>query len=197
MSVYAEPGDAFAPAATQGGRGGTVGLVVLVLLTIGSLVFGSLSYLHWKDLRDANTARADAKAAAAEAIPAFTSFDYHHLDADIKRARQILTPCFGAQYAATLEQAVPQATQAQAVVTDVVEGAQVLDLKGSLAHVQVFFDQKASFGDGRPTKVTPYRVVVDMVKRKGTWQVNFLDLDDAGATGARPCENDGVTKTKS
>jgi hypothetical protein len=169
------------------GRAGSVALVVLVLLTVASVAFALFSWLHWRDLDQRQESRKDAKAAAAAAIPAFTSFDYTRMEADIARARTVMTPCFGKQYGETLAASIPTATQAKAVVTVQVQAAQTLTVRGSTAAVLVFFDQKAEFGDGRATKVTPYRVVLEMRKTKGRWLVNFLDLGDAGATGKRDC----------
>jgi hypothetical protein len=173
------------PAPPSKGRG--LLLVILALLAVAGLAFGAYEHQDWKRLDDHAMDRQHAKEAAAGAIPAFTSFDYRHLDADIARSKQVLTRCFGDQYTKILQTAVPQAEMAKAIVTDVVEGAQVLDLKGDLAHVQVFFEQKAEFGDGRPTKVMPYRVLLDMKKVDGSWKVNYLDLSDAGGTQKRPC----------
>jgi Mce-associated membrane protein len=178
------------PASRRGGR-----LLVLLALVTGLAVAGATyEGLRLRHLDGQESDRRAAKTAAQLAIGAFTTFDYRHIEADIARGKQVMTPCFGEVYGKNLQTAVPTATAAKAVVTDVVQGTQVITIKGARAQVLVFFDQKGEFGDGRPTKVTPYRVVVDMVRKGDRWLVNYLDLgeggsgiDASGKAAVKPC----------
>jgi Mce-associated membrane protein len=121
--------------------------------------------------------RRDVAKAAADNITAFSTFDYRSLPADEAKAKAVLTPGFGAKYAATFTTLEQTVTQRQATITVSEPLAQTLDLTGpDKATALVFFDQTGRYGDGGATKTTPYRLQMSLVRQNGRWLTDDLEF---------------------
>lgn len=174
---------------TQRERGpepaGWTRLVVLLLLPVLTLAaLAAAGYYGYQAHRDGliRDARAEAPAAAENALGSVLAYDYRHLGADEKRAARFLTDHYQRQkhFAATYrllargKDGKPgPAVTTRTVVTAHVLGSAVVDAAPGLARVLVFVNQ-TSTKDGKNPVVFQNRVVATMVRSGNAWLIDDL-----------------------
>lgn len=184
-----DTGDADAAAATgRAGRTRTRAAVavVAVLAVLASVAAGLFTYQHRHDAQ-VESARVQAAAAAQQALPALLSYDYRHMDSDLRAAVPFLTPGFAKTYTRNFHllsngrdgQPAP-VQQTKTVVQARVLGTAVMDAGTDQVHVLAFVDQTSRHRAGPSQQacspcVLQDRIQVTMVHRNDAWLVAGLN----------------------
>jgi Mce-associated membrane protein len=157
--------------------GGLLPVLALSLLAVLLLLTGYLGYQAREQSR-ADTARADALAAARDAARLLFSYDHTTLDEDFERGLAVTTGGFREEYERTTREVVrPVAEQYDAVVeADVVEAA-VVSADPDRVVTVAFVNQTTTSTRVEGPKIDQSRVRMSLRKVDGTWlvdQVNAL-----------------------
>lgn len=153
-----------------------VGLLpwALAVLAVALSVGAGLVVSHERSLQDSVDARPAVVAAASAAATAMLSYDYHHLDQDFGRARQLLTPAFRKDYDETTKAVKPTAQQYHAVVTASVSAGGVTWVRGDTARVLLFVNQTSTNDRRAQPRIDSSRVQVTLSEQGGRWLVSGL-----------------------
>jgi Mce-associated membrane protein len=155
-----------------------VAAAVLAVLTVIALVLAGWFGLQVRKDGAIADARSDAPAAAERASKAIFAYDYRHLDADEKRAKDFLTPSFAAKYQKNFDQLAKQkdgspglAVQSKTVLTASVLGSGVVDAEPDVVRVLVYVNQ-VSQKPGKDPQIFQNRVAMTMTKDGNRWLVD-------------------------
>ena len=176
--VEARPAPAEAPVAPARPGKGPSNLVLAVLAVVAAALVAAAAYVAvpaWQ-ARAVQQAQHTAPSVAERAAKAILSYDYRSLARDERTAASYLTPSYRKKYRHTFDRGVkPSAPRLQAKVTARVLGSGIAQADADHAHVLLFVDQTTTSkaNPGRP-QVALNRVMLDMVRRGGTWQVNGI-----------------------
>ncbi|WP_369168914.1 hypothetical protein AB5J49_13755 [Streptomyces sp. R28] len=174
-----------APAENEGRpRARRLLIAVLGLLLVAGLV--AVAVLGWlyRDGRQAESARAEAVAAARTAAPAVLSYDYRHLDKDFAAARTHLTGGFGDEYEKTTKTVVgPTAKKYRGVVKATVAApatagtpaASVVSAAPDKVVVLLFVNQVTESTQVSGSRVDLNRVRMTMRRTADGWKVSAVD----------------------
>lgn len=160
--------------------GGLWVLIPTLLLTIASV---TLAVVLVRDIQGrVNQAQdgAEAAATAERAMSAVLAYDYRHMDADLQRAEQYLTPSYAQEFAKTFglltegaDGKPGPAVQTKTVVTADALDVGVQDAEPGRVRVLLFVNQ-TSVKDGASPAIFQNRVVATMVQRDGAWLIDGL-----------------------
>jgi len=153
--------------------------IPLTLVALAAVVFGAFLGVRgvsdFRDERGIESSNTRASAKAGKAAETIFSFQYNKLDQHLTESKKLMTPKFKKEFdkiAPALTELAPQRkiqVQAQSRNAAPLEcGNECSPTKSS---VLVFIDQARLVGDSKKPTVFGNRIVVDMVKRNGTWLV--------------------------
>lgn len=145
------------------------GLALLLALSAG--------LLKWKasSVRDLETVRSEAVAAARESAVSVLSFRFDTVDHDVAATRDRLIGPFLDEYTQrTQQELIPDAKQKHIVATAVVAGAAAESATPNKAVVLLFVDQTVKIGDEPPeASESDIRVTLDKVGQR--WLISGFD----------------------
>lgn len=158
-------------------------VVLGILLVAGLAAVGVLGW-QYQDGRQAQSARAEALAAAQKAAPAVLSYDYRHLDRDFTAARTHLTGDFRDEYGKTTKTVVgPTAEKYRGVVKATVAApasgaapaASVVSASPDEVVVLIFVNQVTRSTQVSGSRVDLNRVRMTMSRTADGWKVSAVD----------------------
>ncbi|KUL25460.1 hypothetical protein [Streptomyces regalis] len=159
-------------------------IAVLGLLLVAGLVAVAVLGWQYQDGRQAESARAEAVAAARTAAPAVLSYDYRHLDQDFARARTHLTGDFRDEYEKTTKTVVgPTATKYRGVVKATIAApasggspaASVVSASPDEVVVLLFVNQVTESTQVSGSRVDLNRVRMTLTRTDDGWKVSAVD----------------------
>ncbi|WP_248966074.1 hypothetical protein [Sphaerisporangium perillae] len=152
---------------------GVLGLVVALLA-----VLTAIAYLRLRDLRESESAAAEAVAAARAYAPDMLSYDYRTIDADLARARGYATGNLAAHYGELARVLVPTVKRQQTVQQAAVAAAAVESATPGRVQVLLFMNMgttKLLPGEKQPQKqVVQNRARFVLIKGQDHWLVSEL-----------------------
>lgn len=154
-------------------------LVALLAVLVGTLAFlVGAGYLRLRELRQSETAAAEALAAARTYAPDMLSYDYRTIDADLARARGYATGALADHYRELGEVLPPTVKRQQTVQQAVVAAAAVESAAPDRVQVVIFMNlatTKIPAGGTVPLKqVSQNRARFVLVNGDGRWLVSEL-----------------------
>ncbi|MEO3811694.1 hypothetical protein ABGB17_22090 [Sphaerisporangium sp. B11E5] len=154
-------------------------LVALLALLVGTLAFlVGAGYLRLRELRQSETAAAEALAAARTYAPDMLSYDYRTIDADLARARGYATGALADHYRELGRVLPPSVRRQQTVQQAVVAAAAVESATPGRVQVLLFMNlgtTKVPAGGTVPLKqVSQNRARFVLVKADDHWLVSEL-----------------------
>ncbi|KOG07108.1 hypothetical protein [Streptomyces viridochromogenes] len=160
-------------------------LLTVVLGALSAAGLAAVAVLGWQYLegRQAESARADAIAAARKAAPVVLSYDYRHLDRDFARARIHLTGDFRDEYGKTTKTVVgPTAEKYHGVVKAKIAApatgapaASVVSASPDEVVVLLFVNQVTESTQVSGARVDLNRVRMTMSRTGDGWKVSAVD----------------------
>lgn len=165
----------------SGGRrrwGHLMAVVLLSLLAAVLAVLVTVTYLRLRDLRESETAGAEALTAARTYAPDMLSYDYRTIEADLVRARGYSTGALADHYRELTRVLAPTVKRQQTVQQAVVAAAAVESAAPDRVQVLLFMNMgttKVLPGEKQPQKqVVQNRARFVMVRSEGHWLVSEL-----------------------
>lgn len=159
-----QPPVAVTPPATRWLLPGALGTLTLVLLVVavwlGSGVVGGLVADHGRDA---------ALAAGQRAATEFTTFDFHHADADLKRLQADTTPEFTRGFTDDSGGFLRGLQQGRVSVVGTATAAGIYDYTPTSAHVLVSITAQLSSAQAPQPSERDYRMDLAMIYRDGRW----------------------------
>lgn len=141
-----------------------------ILLGLG----GWLGWSSWT-AHGADVARAESVDAARDLVPALLSYHAASLDADVARARDLVTGPFADEYTRLLDQVVVPATRTGQLSTDArATRVAVVSAEPGQARLLVFVDQSTTSPSEPRPATTSSRATVDLTEVDGRWLVSGL-----------------------
>ncbi|MDO0915431.1 hypothetical protein QQM39_32825 [Streptomyces sp. DT2A-34] len=187
-SVESFEEDAARDAAPEGGgrrRRRRLLTVVLGVLFVAGLIAAAVLGRQYQDGRQAESARAEAVAAARKAAPVVLSYDYRHLDKDFAKARAHLTGDFRDEYGKTTKTVVgPTAEKYRGVVKATVAApttagapaaASVVSASADKVVVLLFVNQVTESTQVSGPRLDLNRVRMTMTRTADGWKVSAVD----------------------
>jgi Mce-associated membrane protein len=176
-----EPAEATTTAVTGPGRGVPVWLLAVLGAVAAALVAGTAWYgiPMWRAVQEeqavAQTRRTAPAAAERAAVP-ILSYDYRSLRTDRASAARFMTPQYRQKYVKTFDSLVDgNAQKLHAKVDAKVLASGVSAADADRARVLLYVNQTTtSTANGGDPQVALNRVMMDMVRRDGTWLVNGI-----------------------
>ncbi len=155
---------------SAGGRRGRILVAgVAALLVVVAL---GLGLLHLRD-QQIGAARADAVAAAREAVPQLLSYDHRTIDGEVDARTARLTGPFKDQYANLLRTVVlPAAHKSRLITTTEVQAAGTMSEDGPDRVTVLLFVNQSTGPEGQPPNVAGSRVRVTMERPAEDWLVS-------------------------
>ncbi|MGN9762110.1 hypothetical protein [Streptomyces sp. SD31] len=158
--------------------------VVLGVLFVAGLIAAAVLGRQYGDGRQAESARAEAVAAARKAAPVVLSYDYRHLDKDFAKARAHLTGDFRDEYGKTTKTVVgPTAEKYRGVVKATVAApaaggpaaASVVSASADKVVVLLFVNQVTESTQVSGPRLDLNRVRMTMTRTADGWKVSAVD----------------------
>lgn len=155
--------------------------IALLVAALGAALVVSLVLLVavWHDSaarRSIDAAQTDALVAARGYAVDVTTYDYQQLDKDFSWIDDGATPAFARQYRDANQPLRSIIEKLKATATGSVSAAAATASSAGKVRVLVFIDQRITNASGKDPKIEHSRVVMDMVKRGGTWLVDDVQL---------------------
>lgn len=155
-------------------RGRRLGLVVCLLALIASLTGAALTVVHVRDEHDADLQRTAALSAARRAAVAFTTYDYRHLDTDLRSVQDMATGTFRKQFTAALEALTAGIRTAHGVSAGRVLEAGVVTTTRSSATVIAAVDAVITNSSSTKPGTRHYRLRITLDRTSGSWLVSDI-----------------------
>lgn len=145
-------------------------LAVVVLGLLAATVVTGVRLAHANSRADTRDA---ALAAARQEAVNFTTFDYRHLDRDLRTVMALSTGSFRSQFEKALGQVRTTIADQQTVSKGTVTAAGVESVDGARAVVIAAVDASVSSKGGKPA-VKHYRMRISLQRTGGHWLVSGL-----------------------
>lgn len=156
--------------------------IPLVLVAVAAVVFGVLfsvkGIADFRDGRGIDKANSQASSAAGKAAERIFTYQYNKLPEHLKGSKALMTPSFQKEFDSIAPALTELAPQRKIVVMSQSRGEAAIECgdecSPTKSSVLVFLDQARLVGDSKTPTVFGNRIVVDMVKRDGSWLVNNI-----------------------
>ncbi len=149
--------------------------IVLAALVLASAV--AVALLGWQAIRAADAERTEAEALDTARISTgqVLSFDSKTIDADLARARALVSGAFAAQFDQRVNEVIMPAIRQQAITTkaEVVRSA-LIDARPERVEALLFVDQTTTSSTNPAPQRTPVQVRVTMTNVDGRWLISEL-----------------------
>jgi hypothetical protein len=177
-----DPADLYAPVAptrlllTQQVKIMLAACLVLAV-GIGAVLFSA----RVDDLRTAGNGqvtstsfRSAAMSAAAADLATVLSYNYKTLDADKKKAREVITDSYAKKYASAMDKASPKAIERKLSQKTTVEATSLISIKADSATLLIFANRVLTAEGSKQQYLHQDRMLVEMKRTNGDWVVSKL-----------------------
>lgn len=156
--------------------------VPLTLVAVAAVVFGALFAVRgvsdFREDRGIDEAGSQAATAAGKAAETIFTYQYDKLPQHLKDSKALMTPAFQREFESLAPVLTELAPQRKTNVMGQTRSAAAVvcgtECAANKASILVFLDQARLVGDSKTPTVFGQRMVIDMVKRDGSWLVNDI-----------------------
>jgi Mce-associated membrane protein len=154
-------------------------LAVCLVLVVG--IAGVLFSARADDLRTAGNGqvtstsfRSAAMSAAAADLTTVLSYSYKTLDADKKKAREVITASYAKKYESAMSTAGSKAIERKLTQKTTVQATSLISIKADTATLLIFANRVLTAEGSKQQYLNQDRMIVEMKRTNGDWVVSKL-----------------------